>query len=101
MKKIITTFMAKSLILHLFTPFEKKRPKICELVTKLLNINWKTFDLYFNELEAGQEIESIRILINIETKKAIEAVNKGLRPKDITIKYIVMQDLLENFMDIL
>ena len=101
MKNIITIFMAKSLILHLFTPFEKSRPKICELVCKLLNINWRLFDLYYNELEAGQEIESIRIPINIETKKAIEAVNKGLRPKDITIKYVGMQDLLEKFMDIL
>ena len=101
MVNVICEYMAKSLILHVYHPLEKKKLQISNLVWKMLNISPMMFDAHFKELDTSREINNIRIQEEIQTKKAIEASKIGKRAKIISIKYMGMQDLLEQFMELL
>ena len=76
MKQIISEYMAKSIILHVYEPFEKKASYF-NLVSNYSDMNIKTCEQFYNELEASEEIDKIRIPQNIETKKATEFFEDG------------------------
>ena len=101
MNNVITEYMTKSLILHVYAPFEKKMNPIGDLLCWALNISEKYYELKYYELEASEEIDNIRIPQIYETKKALDIEKKGLKTKSINIKYAGIEDLLDKFMDIL
>ena len=101
MNNVITEYMTKSLILHVYVPFEKKMNPIGDLICSAFNISQKYYELKYNELETSEEIDNIRIPQIYETKTAKDIEKKGLRTKSINIKYAGLEDLLDKFMDIL
>ena len=94
MKQIISECMVKSIILHVYEPFEKKKLYICNLVSNYLDMNIRICEQLYNELEASEEIDNIRIPQNIETKKATKFLKKGQKVKSINIKYAGTEDLM-------
>ena len=101
MNNVITEYMSKSLILHVYVPFEKKMNPIGDLLCSALNISQKYYELKYYELETSEEIDNIRIPQIYETKTAKDIEKKGLKTKSINIKYAGLEDLLDKFMDIL
>ena len=99
----IRVLMIKSLILHLYKTLNKSKLAINNIVCKLLDINYKYFDLNFAQLEELDEIDNIRDP-KLYSTKGIHLKTKQtdkVKEKTIEIKYKGFDDLLHNMLEIL
>ena len=96
MNNVITEYMTKSLILHVYIPFEKKMNPIVDLICSSLNISPKYYELKYYELETSEEIDNIRIPQIYETKTAVDIEKKSLKLSLLTLNMLEFKIFSKN-----